>query len=224
MADKANLTRQASGEDKVELFLAELSARIQKNLTAIGIAAGAVVLLVLGLVLVQQNRARAEADAGADLLRAQSAFFGGSYDQALAQFQTLADRRGGTRAGASALLFVGNCQLILGHPAEAEAAYRKALGRWGGEPLFKAAALRGVGESLASAGNHAEGAKQLEQAAEIEGNPMAADDWMAAGRSYLEAGARSDAVRAFERVLALSPEGNRIQEARLRIAEARAGS
>lgn len=218
------MSNTAYTEDRVAATAAEWTNWAQKNTRWVA-AVGAVALAAVLIPLATNGiRARGEAQASASAYTAQNTYFSGNYEQALAQFQNLSDRHGGSRAGRTASLFIGNCQLALGRPTEAEAAFRKFLGKAGSEGLDRAAGMRGLGASLMAQNKAAEAAAEFQKAGSIEDNPSAADDWMNAGRAYSEAGKSADAVHAWKTLLDRFPDYARAQEVRVRIEEMKAAS
>ena len=224
MAEKANTGGQITPDEQLELKMAEWSDSVRKNARVFGIAGGVVLLLALGGVFWVKQKEQTEAKAGAALLEAEGAYFGGNYAQSLSQFQIVADRYGSTLSGAQAQLFIGNCQLALGNVTEAESAYRKAEAHAGSDDVFRSAAQRGLATTLLSQGKASEAGKAFAAAAAREHNPLAVDDWISAGRAFAEAGDRPQAIHAFQQVLDLFPDNARAIEARVRMEEIKAAS
>jgi len=224
VVEKANTGSQITPDEQLELKMAEWSDALRKNARWLAVAGGVVLAVGLGGVLWTRQKAQTEAKAGAAMMQAEAQYFSGAAAQALTEFQSIADRYGSTTSGAHALLFVGNCQLSQGRAAEAEAAYRKALGRAGADEVFRSAAQRGIGASLLAQGKAGDAAKAYADAAGRSGNPMQADDWLSAGRAYAAAGDAIQAARAFQRVVDEFPDNPRAIEAKVRLEEARAAA
>ncbi len=116
-------------------------------------------------------------------------------------------------------LFIGNCQLSLGNPSEAESAFRTALSRLGSDPVMRAGAQRGLAAALADQGKMAEAAGEYQKAATIPENPIADDDWWAAGNAYLQAGDLGAAKAALQKIVDEFPNSAHLVNAKLRLAE-----
>lgn len=224
MAEKANTGAPLAPEEQIELKVAELGDAARRNVRTIAVIGGVVLLGVVGGLIWTQTQRSAEAKAGAALMQAQGQYFSGNFEQALSEFQTISSRYGSTASAGHANLFLGNCQLSLGRAAEAEASYRKVLGKAGSDPVLRTAAERGIASALHSQGKAADAAKLYLSAAEREGNPLQLDDYLAAGRAFSEAGDRVQAGRAFQEVINRFPENPRSVEARIRLEELKAGS
>ncbi|MCA9729393.1 MAG: tetratricopeptide repeat protein [Candidatus Eisenbacteria bacterium] len=216
------MTKEELREDKVLTGLKELATFIQRNLRYVIGAVALVALVVIGVSLWNQSRVRSEQSAGLAMSQAQQLFFAGNFAEALSRFQGAASQFGSAPAARTANLYIGNCQLSLGNPTEAEKSFRDALGKAGGDPLLRAGALRGIGGALADQGKPAEGAASYEQAAQIEGNPLAADDWFAAGNGYAEGGDRQQAEKAYQKIIDDFPRSSHLMDAKLKLAELKA--
>lgn len=182
----------------------------------------AVIVIAIGAGIVGRSREQANAAASADLFRAQSQYMNGDYAGALTQLEALVTRHGSTPAAKRAQRFVGNCQLTLGRPVEAETAFRAALSAAGADELERSAALRGLAAALVGQGKGAEGGAEYEKAAALDGNPTPADDLFSAARAYQIGGRGADAARVYSLLLERHPEWPRIAEVRIRLEEARA--
>lgn len=216
------LTKEELREDRVATALKELVELGERNLKwVVGVAIVAAVAVV-AVVLFLQTRARAEETASATMAQAEARYFAGNYAEALTQFETVANNYGSTRSARLAPLFAGNCQLALGNPAEAEKQFRSFLSNPGSGPNRQAAAHRALAASLADQKKPGEAAEEYQRAAQVEGNLLAADDWMAAGNAFGEAGRWAEAAEAYQKVIQDFPQSRRVQEARVLHQEAQA--
>jgi TolA-binding protein len=214
------LTKQEAREDRVAVAATQAYEYARRNARWVlgGIAVAAVAIVVA--LLLAQGRARAERQASSAMTQAQGLYMSGDFSQAATQFQAVADHYGSARSARLARLYEANAQLASGNAADAEQSFRRFLGSSRTDPISLAAAHRGLGGSLAGQGKTAEAAAEYEKAAKIDGDPMLADDWLNAGRCYLEAGQKNDAVRAFQAVLDQSSQSAAASEAKERLAEA----
>ena len=222
MSDR--LSKEELKEDRVATVAMEAVDYARRNARWVVSAVGAaVIILVVTLVLVQ-SRAKAEREASLALMRAQTLAMNGSYVEALPQLEALAGRFGSTPAGREGRLFLGAGQLAAGNPAAAEQAFRKFLASRPSDKLAESTARRGLAASLTDQGKDAEGAAEYQKAAQIAGNPLAADDWLQAGLALRRAGQRDAAVQAFQEIIANFPRSSATAEARVRLREALAAS
>jgi TolA-binding protein len=216
------LTKQEIREDRVMTAATQAVTFARNNARWVVAAAAVMIVAVVAAVVIAQGRVRAEREAGLAMFQAQNLYFSGSFDQAAAQFQALADRYGSARSARQARLFEGNSQLQAGNAAAAEQAFRKFLGAGSKDPVSEAAARRGVGGALAGEEKFAEASEEFAKAAELAGNPLAAEDWLEAGRFAARAGKNDEAARSFEKLLDLYPQNPAAGEARIRLQEAAA--
>ncbi len=220
MAVAKRMTKEELREDKVVTALKELGEIAQEN--AKTLVALAVILLaaIVGWIFFQNSRARAEENAALSLYQAQNLYFSGQYSQALTQLEALTSQYGSTQAGKVAPLFLGNARLATGNPAGAEDAYQNVVKS--SDPLLEAAGHRGLAGAYADQQKFGEAADAYKKAAMVDGNPLADSDWMSAASCLMEAGRKDEAIQAFQTVIDDFSSSTRVQEAKVRIAEAKA--
>jgi tetratricopeptide (TPR) repeat protein len=213
------MSKEELREDKVITGIKRLGEFSQRNIRYIAGGAALVLLVIVGVALWNQSRARSAEAASLGLSQAQQLYFTGGYAEALARFQAIESQHGSGGAMRSLNLFIGNCHLSLGNPGEAESAFRSALGDAGGDPILRAGAQRGLAAALADQGKTPEAASEYQKAAEISDNPLAADDWWAAGNAYAEAGNQDSAKQAYQKIVDEFPSAPNLMDAKLRLAE-----
>ena len=213
------MTKEELREDKVLTSVKRLTTFVQHNLRYVIGAVALVALVVIGTSLWNQSRGRAEGNASFIINQAQQLYYAGNYPEALSRFQAVESQYGSASAARPVKLFIGNCQLTLGNPVEAEKAFRSVVGKLGGDPVLRAGALRGLGAALADQGKAAEAADSYQQAAAVQGNPLASEDWWAAGNAHTDAGNLDQAKQAYQRIIDDFPRSSHLMEARLRLAE-----
>lgn len=223
VAKKAHVAKKMSKEelreDKVVTAVKRLGEFGQRNLRYIAGGAALLLVLIVGIALWNQNRSRAAEAASLGFTQAQQLYFAGNYAEALARFQAIESQHGTRGSARPVHMFIGNCQLSLGNPTEAEAAFRTALGKLGSDPILRSGAQRGLAAALADQGKMAEAAAAYQKAAEISENPLAADDWWAAGSAYSQAGDFDSARRAYQKIVDDFPDSVHLIDAKLRLAE-----
>ncbi len=221
MSDR--LSKEELKEDKVAVAAAQAVDYARRNARWLAAFIGLATVVLIAGVVVAQSRAKAAREASLALMRAQAMTRSGSYAEALPQLETLAGKYGSTAAGRDGRLFLGAGQLAVGNPAAAEQAYRAYLSSRPSDKLSESTARRGLAASLADQGKHAEAADEYQKAASTAGNPLAADDWLAAGLAFQKAGQRDAAARAFREIITNHPRATSIAEARVRLREMLAG-
>ncbi|MEZ4650608.1 MAG: tetratricopeptide repeat protein [Candidatus Eisenbacteria bacterium] len=219
MAVAKRMTKEELREDKVVTALKELGEIAKENSRTLVIVAIVVVAAIAGWSFYKQSRARAEENASLSLAQAQKLYFDGRYTEAATQLESILGQYGSTNAAKSIPLFLGNSKLAAGDAAGAKAAFETLAGKAGSDPLLAAAADRGIGAALADQGDMAGAAASYRKAAQRADNPLAAEDWMAAGNAFLEAGNTAEAVAAFQKVATDYPTSQRAVEAKVRLAE-----
>ncbi|MCA9756256.1 MAG: tetratricopeptide repeat protein [Candidatus Eisenbacteria bacterium] len=219
MAVAKRMTKEELREDKVVTALKELGEIAKENSRTLVIIAIVVAVAIGAWMFVKQSRARAEENASLSLAQAQKLYFDGRYTEAATQLESILGDYGSTNAAKSIPLFLGNCKLAAGDAAGAKAAFETLSGKAGADPLLAAAADRGIGAALSDQGDMTGAAESYRRAAQRADNPLAAEDWMAAGNAFLEAGKKDEATAAFQKVVSDYPTSQRAVEAKVRLAE-----
>jgi TolA-binding protein len=216
------LTKQEIREDRVMMAATQATDYVRANALYVGGAVAVVLVLAIAGTIFTQGRVRGEKSAGVAMSQAQSLFFNGDFAQASTQFQAVADRYGSARSARLARLYEGNAQLANGNAGAAEQAYRKFLNSGSKDQMLTAAGHRGLAGSLAAQEKHAEAAAEFVKAAQTPDDPLAASDWLQAGRAYSHAGQMPDAAHAYQQILDNYPSSAAANEARIRLQEATA--
>jgi len=218
------MTKEELREDKVLTAVKEFKEYAQDNSQSLIILGVVLVAAIVGATMWKNSRAQSEQNAALASAQAQRLYYAGEFSGALSMFEEVESKYGSTHAAKSVALFLGNCQLSAGNPAAAEASFRKFLGKAGNNPIDSSAAHRGIGAALFDQGKAAEAGAEYKQAAQIEGNPLAVDDWMSAGLAFATAGQSSEAESAYGTVVDDFVGSARAQEARIRMKEVASGS
>jgi len=210
------LTKQEIREDRVLVAATQAAQAVKKNARLVLAGVAVVVVAIIVAALIAQGRVRATREASSAMSAAETAYFNGNFAQAASQFRSVADRFGSAKSARLARLFEGNAQLASGNAAAAEEAYRKFLSKRNLDPMSLSAAYRGLGGGLDAQQKFAEAGAAFEQAAKVQGNLMAAEDWYQAARAYDQAGQKADADRAYREVVDNYAQTPVAQEARVR--------
>jgi TolA-binding protein len=131
-------------------------------------------------------------------------------------------RHGRTPSGRLGRLYLGNSQLAGGNPAAAEGSFRSFLSGGRLDPLSESGARRGLAGALLAQGKPADAAAEYAKSARIEGNPLAADDWLLAAVAHSRAGNRAEAIQSLQTLLEKSPRSQVAMDARVRLKELQA--
>ena len=216
------LSKEELKEDRVITAANQAVEYARKNARWV---VAAVVVLVAGIVaavLIAQGRVSSERQASLSLLRGQGLYANGNYADAATEFGNLASQHGGTAAGRLARLYLGNSQLAMGNSGAAEASFRQALSGRGLDAVSQTSARRGLAAAYAAQSKFAEAAAEYLNAAKVDGNPLAADDWFHGGLAFLRAGNNAEAIRALGTLLEKYPRSQPAPEARIRLKELQA--
>lgn len=218
------MTKEELREDKVVTAITDAGQWAKRNAVALTVG---IVLVVAALIVVQvvrQGRARAEREAAVLLLEGETLYQSAGPAEALQRFAQAAAQHAGTRSGRIALLRAADCQLEIGDNQQAAESYGRFLESGAAEGMLRASGLRGQASAYDSMGEHARAAALFLEAAAVPRNPLAGDDLISAGESWLDAGEPAKAEEAFLRLLTAHPNHPRSGEARKGLAWARAGA
>ena len=125
---------------------------------------------------------------------------------ALTKFKIAADAYPTTDAGIYARYQEGATSLALGSPAQAVTAYQQVIDK-AGNGFYGQMARLGLAEAQARAGQYDQAINTFKDLAQRKDGPLPVDGiLMQLGRTYLDAGKRSDAQQTFTRLIEEYPE------------------
>ncbi len=134
---------------------------------------------------------------------------------AILKFKAAADAYPSTDAGLFARSQEAAGQLSLGNPALAVTAYQDVLKRAGSSSIYGQTAQLGLAESQARAGQFDQAITAFRDLAQRKDGPLPVDGiLMQLGRTYRDAGKRSDAQQTFNRIVQEFPDSPFSQEAK----------
>jgi TolA-binding protein len=133
---------------------------------------------------------------------------------ALTKFKIAADAYPSTDAGIYARYQQGATELALGNPPGAVAAYRQVIEK-AGDGFYGQMARLGLAEAQARGGQFDQAINAFKELAQRKDGPLPVDGiLMQLGRTYLEAGKRTDAQQTFNRLVEEYPESPYTADAR----------
>jgi tetratricopeptide (TPR) repeat protein len=125
---------------------------------------------------------------------------------ALTKFKAAADAYPTTDAGLYARFQEAGTWMALGNPARAAAAYQQVIDK-AGSAIYGQTARLGLAEAHAAQGNYDQAILAYKELAQRKDGPLPVDGiLMQLGRTYLEAGKRSDAQQTFNRLVEEFPD------------------
>jgi TolA-binding protein len=136
---------------------------------------------------------------------------------ALTKFKIAADAYPSTEAGMFARYQQGTLSMSLGTPPGAIEAYQQVIAK-NGDGFYGQMARLGLAEAQARSGQYDQAINTFKELAQRKDGPLPVDGiLMQLGRTYLEAGKRSDAQQTFNRVVEEYPESPFAGDARREI-------
>ncbi|MFQ5696759.1 MAG: tetratricopeptide repeat protein [Myxococcota bacterium] len=127
-------------------------------------------------------------------------------ETALAGYQKVIQEHAGSRASQVAGLRAAAVEADLGQRDAAATRLRALVEQLDPDDALRALALTELGWVEELREDPRAAAESYAEAARVPGNPDPASDWLRAGRSYERAGARDQAVLAYQELLSADPE------------------
>ena len=125
---------------------------------------------------------------------------------ALAKFKVAADAYPTTDAGLYARFQEAGTYMTLGNPAQAAAAYQQVIDK-AGSAIYGQTARLGLAEAQSAQGQYDQAINAFKELAQRKDGPLPVDGiLMQLGRTYLDAGKRSDAQQTFNRLVEEFPD------------------
>jgi TolA-binding protein len=175
-----------------------------------------VLVIIMGLIFIGQNRAKSEREAGLQLNAAHGALLAGNFQQALEGYKDISSRFGSTNAGQEALAYLGNLTFQQRNFPEAQRYYQSCVKANPKNPLILSAALSGLAACAEQSGDLASaGGKYLEVASRLPKEEyLATQALLAAGRCFGAANAADKAKAAYQKIVDLYPDSPALSEAK----------
>ena len=158
MAHK-KLTKHELKEDGFVTFVLAAREYVIENQNRIFIGLVALVVIIAGIIWVNNSRIQAREDAKMQFAEALSSFRNGQIQSAEELFRMTEERFGNLREGTYSSYFTGQCALMDGRNTEAIEAFERYLERAEKYPFFKEAAMDGMATAFAHDRNYGRAAE-----------------------------------------------------------------
>jgi predicted negative regulator of RcsB-dependent stress response len=212
-------TQAEPAKDAAEKLIGWIQRHQRRSIGGVA-AVVAVAAVAIFVVAYQRNR---EVAAGTSLEQARFATQSGNLPLAASDLSRLIGSFRGTRAADEAVILLGQVRLLQEQPDLAASELREALDR-GLEEQFQAPAYSLLGSALENLGSNVPAGEAYMNAANTTWYGLLSAQYLNdAGRAFWAAGDTARAVAAYERVLDEFLDAPSAAEARVRLAELRAG-
>jgi len=198
---KKHITRQKIKEDKFVTQTLQIADWIKKHQRPL--LAGAVGIVVVGVLITSWITARRSAEQEASLLVLQAgiALDEGRSDQARVHLEAAQDRFQGSESAGRALLMLAGLHYQEGRIDTARVSYDDYLRKYSKSRLLTAAARAGLAACLESEGDWLQAARLWQQAAEeVRNEAISPQYYLQAARCYREAGRATEALNLYDRI------------------------
>jgi tetratricopeptide (TPR) repeat protein len=220
MTSSVETTRQTAGrgEELLGALVGWMSAHRQAT---IYLAGAAIVAAILGGWSLLSAR-EAEQRAAEQLSQARFAFESENLPLAASEFARITANYAGTRAAEEATILLAQVRLRQGQPQQALDVLRDFAPR--ADDAYAAQAFGLLGAGYENLGRSREAAEAYEQAARRAQWPFLAAQLLSdAGRAWIAAGEKEQALRVYRRIVTEYEETGPVVEAKVRIGELTAG-
>lgn len=226
---KHHVSKEDLKEDRFQEAIEKVAAAYYRDRKRFWIGGAVVLVAIIGLILLIQNRGRPAENAQAEfmLTEATVSYMQGDLSRAEEGFKELTRRYPGDYAGVKAHYYLGNVYYMSEQPKleEAKREFATFLKKAPNDPVLSPAAQVGIANCEEQAGNSAAAAAAYEVAArKWPKSALAFEALMAAGRCYRNAGQLDHAEKAYRRLLdldKLEPSG-RADDVRIELAHVQA--
>jgi TolA-binding protein len=188
---KHTLKRDEFADDAIKMV-----TFIRKHTTEAMAVAAAILVVIAGLILMGQNRAKSEKEAALMIGMAHSAYFNGDLANAQATYEEIVTKHGSSSSAREALVYLGNIYFTQRKYEEALKYYNQGI-KAGPNPLIMSAAISGVAACYEQTGKLLEaGDKYLEICKKYpKDSYLSTSALLSAGRCF-SAGNLTDKARA----------------------------
>lgn len=143
---------------------------------------------------------------------------------AIAKFKAAADAYPSTDAGISARYQQASLLMTLGDASQAAAAYQQVIDRASSSNIYAQMAKLGLAQAQARTGQYDQAINVFKELSIRKDGPLPVDGiLMQLGRTYLEAGKRTDAQQTFNRIVEEFPDSPFSAEAKRQLDELKKG-
>jgi TolA-binding protein len=205
------LKRDQFAEDAIKFI-----AFIRKHSTE-SLAAGVGILVVVaGLVMMGQNRAKSEREAALMIGSAHAAFYSGDLQNAQAAYEEITKKYGSSSSAKEAMVYLGNLYLLQRKFDEALDYYQRAANNGSSNPLIRSAAIGGVAACYEQTNRLPEAAEEYLEIARkyLKEHYLASGALLSAGRCFKLANLNDKAKEAYQLVIKDYPQTQAAGEAK----------
>ncbi len=215
---RQKFTKQELRHDAFAENLARFYSFLQERFLSVVVGVLILAVVVLGVIYVRHSQEQTRMEASQRMYQATQQYNGAAFGQALASFEELTDRYGGTAEGKAAVYYIGACHLALGENVAAEESFRKYLDEQA-DGFYAHSARYGLGLALEAQGKNDEAAQLLKGLLEEldPDDPLQSGVRMAQSRVLEKLGRTDDAIAVLQ-PLVESQDFQARQEAETRIA------
>lgn len=206
LAKRKKLTRKKIKEDKLVASYAKVLDFYEEYQSKILMGLGALAVIIVVVVLYTSKVAEDNRLATTELSRVMSLYNSGAYTEAidgrpgtnLTGLKDIVENYGGTEQGETAKIYLANSYYFLED-------YQTALNYYndysGGNDLFKAASLAGMGNCYSALGEFEDAADYFKKAASVSNSvPMNSEYLLDAAKYYIEIGEKEEAKNILNKI------------------------
>ena len=195
---KHTLKRDEFADDAIKIV-----TFVRKHTTEAMAVAAAILVVIAGLILMGQNRAKSEKEAAMMVGMAHSAYFSGDMTNAQTAYEEIVGKHGSSSSAKEALVYLGNINFNQRKYEEAIKSYDRAIKAGSSNPLIMSAAISGLAACFEQTGRLPEaGEKYLEIAKKYSKDQyLATNALISAGRCFAAGNLMDKAKAAYQQII-----------------------
>ncbi len=212
---KHTLKRDQFAEDAIKLVT--FARKHSTEVLAVGVG---LLVVIAGLVLMSQNRAKSEREAALMIGMAHAAYYGGDFQNAQITYEEIVNKHGSSSAAKEALVYLGNLNYLQRKFDEAQEYYNRCIKTGSANPLILGAAISGVAACYEQTNRLPEaGEKYLEVCKKFPKEQyLATGALLAAGRCFTAVNMPDKAKSAYKQLISDYPQSQAASEAKSQLA------
>jgi TolA-binding protein len=201
MKQNIKITKREMKEDKFTTFMLMAKEYATERWIYFAAGAGAVIIIVLGMVFFRSYQTSQEQKAIETYNRAKGELYSGNYQLAIVDFKAVVDEYGSTDMAGSAAFNLANAYFGAKNYPEAKTAFEAYLSNYADDPYFTTSAMAGVAECLAASGDLVGAADKYRETAEkYPSFKLAGEFYLKAMECYVKAGNLESAKVVFAKI------------------------
>jgi TolA-binding protein len=195
---KHTLKRDEFADDAIKMV-----TFVRKHTTEAMAVAAAILVIIAGLVLMGQNRAKSEKEAALMIGMAHSAYFNGDMQNAQTAYEEIVNKHGSSSSAKEALVYLGNINFVQRKYEEAIKFYERGEKSGGSNPMIMSAAISGTAACFEQTGRLPEaGEKYLEIVKKYSKDQyLATNALISAGRCFTAGNLTDKAKAAYQQII-----------------------